>query len=97
MRNTVFTHVINFYLAPYPPHELEENYEMLQEEYVAKLELQNKIIAVAAGPSADSEALLQGYVREALRMYPCSLFNCLREAVTKPCCMMTCFRSRPRH
>ena len=57
MRNTVFTHVINFYLAPYPPHELEENYERWQAEYVAKLELQNKIIVVVAGASADSEAL----------------------------------------
>jgi len=84
MRNTVFTHVINFYLAPYPPHELEENYESRQAEYVAKLELQNKIIAVAAGPSADSEAVLQGYVREALRMYPCRLFHCSRKAVAKP-------------
>ena len=84
MRNTVFTHVINFYLAPYPPHELEEDYERRQAEYVVKLELQSKIIAVAADPSADSEALLQGYVREALRMYSCSLFSCSRKSVAKP-------------
>jgi len=95
MRNTVFTHVINFYLAPYPPHELEENYERRQAEYVAKLELQNKIIAVAAGPSADSEALLQGYVREALRMYSCSLFNCSWKAVAEPLYMTTCLGLDP--
>lgn len=69
MCGTVFTHVVNFYLAPYPPHELEENYEKRQAEYTAKLELQNKIIAIVSSPTTDSEPLLQGYVREALRAY----------------------------
>lgn len=65
--NVVFTHVVNFYLAPSKPHDLEENYKAKQAEYTSKIGLQNEIIAIATKPSIDSEALLQGYVREALR------------------------------
>lgn len=70
---TVFTHVINFYLAPYPPNELEDDYEALKADYDAKLALQNKVIAVVGNPTADSASLLQGYVREALREFHCAL------------------------
>lgn len=66
----VFTHVTNFYLAPWAPSELDDNYDALKATYDAKVELQNKIVAVATSKTADSDALLRGYVREALRLDP---------------------------
>jgi len=66
----IFTHVVNFYLAPYEPHDLEENFKAKHAEYTSKKVLQDRIIEIATKPSVDSEALLQGYVREALRLDP---------------------------
>lgn len=66
----IFAHVVNFYLAPYPPTELEDNYEEKKAYYEKQLELQNRVIAVVSNPTADSASHLQGYVREALRLDP---------------------------
>ena len=63
----VFTHVANFYLAPQPPVRLEKGYAAKKKEYEARLEIQGKIVALAAQPTPDAPALLEGYVREALR------------------------------
>lgn len=63
----VFTHVVNFYLAPTPPDLLDKDFEIKTAQYNTKLELQTKIVALATQPTADSPELLAGYVREALR------------------------------
>ncbi|KAF8307548.1 heme peroxidase [Clavulina sp. PMI_390] len=69
-QSTSFTHVLNFFLAPSKPHELEDGYEENIETYNTKIELQGKISALCTSTSPDAEATLIGYIREALRLDP---------------------------
>jgi hypothetical protein len=66
----IFTHVVNYYIAPSPPGLLDRDYDEKMEVYNTKLELQGKIVALASQPTADSPEQLAGYVREALRLDP---------------------------
>ncbi|KAF8323486.1 heme peroxidase [Cantharellus anzutake] len=64
----IFTHVLNFYLAPNKPSTLDP--PEVQEAYREAGALQAKVISVATSDSPDSAALLEGYAREALRLDP---------------------------
>ena len=69
-RPSVYAHIVNFYLAPLPPSKHSddrEEYKIQQAIYAEKSILQEKIIALATNYSAESQTLLQGYAREALR------------------------------
>lgn len=66
-RMSVFTHVVNFYLAPTKPSELDPDYEAKTALYEKKIELQAKLEALATRPTADAPEQFAGYVREALR------------------------------
>ena len=61
----VFTHVVNFYMAPNKP-SLFASVEA-QDAYKRAVELQARIVDIAVSDSPDSTALLEGYAREALR------------------------------
>ena len=65
LRPLVFTHVVNFYLAPNKPN-LFASVEM-QDAYKRAVDLQARIVDIAVSDSPDSTALLEGYAREALR------------------------------
>jgi hypothetical protein len=71
---TVFSHVVNFYLASSKPGELDADYDAKTALYNQKLELQGKLVALATRPTADSPEQLAGYVREALRKSFCRDF-----------------------
>jgi len=63
----VFSHVVNFYLAPVKPGILDADYDDKIRGYNEKLEIQGKLVALATRPTPDGPELLAGYVREALR------------------------------
>jgi len=71
LRPSVYAHIVNFYLAPLPPSKYSDDrdeYKIQQAIYEEKSILQEKIIALATNYSAESQSLLQGYAREALRL-----------------------------
>lgn len=66
----VYTHVVNFYLAPTPPPKYSTNPAQLARAnalYQEKKNLQDKIAQLSTNYSAESQVLLMGYAREALR------------------------------
>jgi len=66
----VFSHVVNFYLAPVEPGILDADYDHKIDEYKKKRDIQGKLVALATRPTPDGPELLAGYVREALRLDP---------------------------
>jgi hypothetical protein len=64
----IFTHVINFYIAPEEP---EDPTDEERKAYQEKVDLQSKVTSVAQNASDPSSiTTLEGYVREALRRDP---------------------------
>lgn len=66
----IFTHVVNFYLAPTPPNVFDKDYVAASDVYKKKIANEEKIRNIVANPTADAASLLEGYVREALRHDP---------------------------
>ncbi|KAF8309095.1 heme peroxidase [Clavulina sp. PMI_390] len=66
----ILTHVINFYLAPETPALLDPDYDDKLVGQQEKAKLQATIVAVASQVTAESQMLLAGYAREALRLDP---------------------------
>lgn len=66
----VYAHVVNFYLAPLPPPKYSTNPQQLAAAntlYQEKSVLQAKVTQLATHYSPESQLLLMGYAREALR------------------------------
>lgn len=69
----IYSHIINFFLAPTEPPKYGNDQAQLaaqREIYRDKSVLQEKIIALAVNYSSESQTLLEGYAREALRLDP---------------------------
>ena len=66
----VFAHVVNFYLAPDKPEDDGSPESKGSPELTAwqkKYDLQQTVAKISAGSDPTSIAILEGYVREALR------------------------------
>lgn len=68
----VYTHIVNFYLAPIAPPRYSTDPAKLEADrkvYQEKSVLQEKIVSLAADYSSQSQTILEGYAREALRTH----------------------------
>ncbi|KAF9512279.1 hypothetical protein BS47DRAFT_1394408 [Hydnum rufescens UP504] len=64
----IFAHVINFYLPPNDPSEWAQG--PIKEAHKRATDLYDRLVTVAHSNTHDSTVILEGYVREALRLDP---------------------------